>query len=354
MDDRQHETQLVAATESRRKRVLVVAPRIVATFTHQDVELLSASYDTELFSHKVSGSLAALSRRIDWADAVLIWFAGRHAAPAVWLARRHRKPVIQVVGGYEAAWIPEINYGINPRSLRACLLRWMLRRATRILAVSEETKAGILRVASDVAEKTNLVYNGVETSRFTSDSSALRNGVLSVGAIARSTLHKKGWDLFWQTAAAMPEVPFIAVGSATDQTARDFIAQRPPNLRWLGELHGPDLLKQFQAASVYFQGSRHESFSLALAEGMASGCVPVVSRKGALPEVAGDVGFYLDDLTPEAAVRAVTAALNAPPSHRIAARKRIIDNFDTEIRRRALTAIVEETLSAQSTCTDKS
>ncbi len=346
MDDhRYQERNDRDSTTPRRKRVLVVAPRMVATFTRQDVEILRSSFETELFSHKVSGSLRVLSRRIAWADAVLVWFAGRHAGPAVWLARRHRKPVIQIIGGYEAAWIPELSYGINPKSLRARLLRWVLRRSDRILAVSKTTEAGILRVAPDVDEAVRLIYNAVNTSRFTFEEDSSRAGVLCVGIISASTIHLKGWKLFWETAAAMPNVPFIAVGPAADQAARDLVARRPPNLEWLGERRGPDLLKQFQTASVYFQGSRHESFSLSLAEGMACGCIPVVSRYGALPEVAGDVGFYLDDLTPAAASRAVEAALNAAPSHRIAARQRIVGNFDVEMRRRALLAVVEEALS---------
>jgi len=286
-----------------------------------------------------------MSRRIARADAVVIWFAGIHAGPAVWLARQHKKPVIQIIGGYEAAWVPEINYGIDPRSMRASVLRWVLRHSTLILAVSKETESGVLRVAPDVAGKLRIVYNGVETSRFSIDDSVMRQGVLSVGLMNESTLVKKGWKLFWETAAAMPDTPFVAVGPALDQAARDLVAQSPPNLQWLGGLFGEDLLRQFQQASVYFQGSRHESFSLSLAEGMACGCVPVITRFGALPEVAGELGFYCEDLTPQSAARAVKAALDAPPNHRILARQRIMDNFDVEIRRRALTAIVEETLS---------
>lgn len=286
-----------------------------------------------------------MSRRIAAADAVVIWFAGHHGVPAVWLARRHKKPVIQIVGGYEAAWVPEIGYGINPRSLRARVLRWVLRRCAVIVAVSKETETGVRCVAPDVAGKLCLVYNGVDTDRFSIDAAIPRGGVLSVGMIAATTIVKKGWKLFWETAAAMPDTPFTAVGPALDQTARDFVAQCPPNLKWLGELHGATLLRQFQAASVYFQGSRHESFSLSLAEGMACGCVPVVTRYGALPEVAGDLGFYCEALTSESAARAVNAALSAPPEHRVAARQRIIDNFDVEIRRQKLVTIIEETLS---------
>jgi len=112
----------------------------------------------------------------------------------------------------------------------------------------------------------------------------------------------------------------------------------------LGELSSDELVRQYQQAAVYFQGSIHEAFSLALAESMACGCIPVVSRKGALPEVAGEVGYYLDDLSVESAVRAVNEALSAPEERRAAARQRIVDHFDLERRREALCHLVRETI----------
>lgn len=333
------------AGAASRRRVIVVAPSVLATFIRQDVELLRSVFDVDAFSYRISGSLVDMSQRIDRADVVVVWFAGRHSIPAAWLARRHKKPMIQIVGGYEATWVPEIGYGIDPASMRARVLRWVLHHATVLLAVSRDTESGILRIAPDVGKKVRLIYNGVDTAQFSIDETVPRRGVLSVGMMNESTLVKKGWKLFWKTAEAMPDVPFTAVGPALDQAARDLVAHCPPNLIWLGELQGQELLAQFRTASVYFQGSRHESFSLSLAEGMACGCMPVVTRYGALPEVAGELGFYCDDLTPESAERAVRAALAAPPNRRVAVRQRIIDNFDVGIRRQKLLAIVEETLS---------
>lgn len=52
----------------------------------------------------------------------------------------------------------------------------------------------------------------------------------------------------------------------------------------------PELYKK---AMVYAQLSYYESFGVALAEVMASGCVPVVIRKATLPEVAGECGIYV-------------------------------------------------------------
>jgi glycosyltransferase involved in cell wall biosynthesis len=183
-----------------------------------------------------------------------------------------------------------------------------------------------------------MIYNGVNTSDFECDTTGARGGVLCVGIVAANTIATKGWDLFWATAAAMPDVPFVAVGPTLDDEARRFVSQHPANLTWLGPLHGHELTSVYQRASVYFQGSWHESFSLSVAEAMACGCIPVVTRVGALPEVAGDIGFYLADRTVPSAVAAIRAALAAPPEHRVRARERIDSNFSAERRGELLRA----------------
>jgi glycosyltransferase involved in cell wall biosynthesis len=193
--------------------------------------------------------------------------------------------------------------------------------------------------------KTTRVYNAVDTSRFLLPQGLNRGGVISVGVINQSNLSRKGWSLFWKLAGRMPTLSFIAIGKAVDKEARELVTHRPSNLTWLGELSDDALVRQYQQAAVYFQGSAHEAFSLALAESMSCGCIPVVSRNGALPEVAGDVGCYLDDLSVESAVKAITEALQAPQERRTAARQRIVEHFDYERRREALCGLVRETIA---------
>ncbi len=328
----------------RRNRVLLVAPRLVATFTRQDLRILQTEFEAVLFPFQGLSSLPALRHEIKAADVVVIWFAGRHAAPAVWFAGRAGIPVVTIVGGYEAAWVPEIGYGIPPRSLHARIINWVLKHSAQVFSVSLDSDRDLKRHYPNVAGKVRLIYNAVDTSVYRTQMTSQRHGVLSVGSIASGTLANKGWTLFWQTAAAMPDISFIAVGPVADQAGRDMVSHCLPNLSWLGELRGDDLLCQYQMASVYFQGSVHESFSLATAEAMSCGCIPVVSHNGALPEVVGDAGFYLDDLSVPSAVKAIREALNAPPEGRHTARQRIVDNFDVEQRRLALCALVHEVI----------
>jgi glycosyltransferase involved in cell wall biosynthesis len=88
--------------------------------------------------------------------------------------------------------------------------------------------------------------------------------------------------------------------------------------------------------AVYVQLSAYESFGMALAEAMQCGCVPVVTRRGALPEVVGDAGWYVPYGDPDAAARAIREALDAPAAASRAARRRIIDHFPLDKRQHAL------------------
>jgi glycosyltransferase involved in cell wall biosynthesis len=64
-------------------------------------------------------------------------------------------------------------------------------------------------------------------------------------------------------------------------------------------------------AKVCCQLSYRESFGVAVLEAMACGCVPVVTRAGALPEVVGEAGHYVEYDDVDATVREIRSALKA-------------------------------------------
>ncbi len=334
-------------SRAKRPRVLLVAPNPVATFISQDFQVLQSEFDAVMLSYQNLTSIPHLRYEVRGADAMVIWFAGRHSPPAVWMARRRGIPVLTIIGGYEVFWIPEIRYGVPPGSLRARLLRWVLANSTRVAVVSRVMEERVSTLYPEIIAKTTRISNAVSTQRFQIGTAQKRQGVLCVGVINRSTLIVKGWRLFREAALQMPNEQFTAIGVVADRAGLEFVSKLPPNLTWLGAQYGADLIRRYQAASVYFQGSVHESFSLALAESMACGCIPVVSRNGALPEVAGDAGYYLDGLTPASAIKAITSALSASEERRTLARQRIIDNFDLERRRVALCDLVRQMLEAR-------
>ena len=102
-----------------------------------------------------------------------------------------------------------------------------------------------------------------------------------------------------------------------------------------GFVEDKEMLNILSQAKVYVQVSEHEAFGCAIAEAMLCECVPVVSRVGAIPEVVGDCGYYVDILDHKEKAEKIKLALKDTQTGKIA-RKRIIENFTLERRREEL------------------
>jgi glycosyltransferase involved in cell wall biosynthesis len=79
---------------------------------------------------------------------------------------------------------------------------------------------------------------------------------------------------------------------------------------------------------------------VALGEAMLCECIPVVTDKGALPEVAGDTGFYTQYGNVSQTISAIEKAMESQDKGK-QARKRIMENFSQECREKKLKEIVE-------------
>jgi glycosyltransferase involved in cell wall biosynthesis len=80
---------------------------------------------------------------------------------------------------------------------------------------------------------------------------------------------------------------------------------------------------------------------MALAEAMAAGCAPVMTRAGALPEVVGDAGVYAASADPGALATAIEHALAAGAPLGEAARARTAQCFPLDRRATGLAAVID-------------
>ena len=107
----------------------------------------------------------------------------------------------------------------------------------------------------------------------------------------------------------------------------------------MGYVPDEELLSWYQKAKVYVQVSAYESFGMSLAEAMLCECVPVVTERGALPEVVGDAGFYVAYEDDKATALGIKEALRSDKG--AYARRRIEDLFSIEKREKALIKAIE-------------
>lgn len=308
------------------------------SFVETDLEILQKHYDVKPFFFK-SSKILSLRRELKNCDVVFIWFASFHAYVT---ARLTRKPIVVVTGGYDVAGEKSINYGLMLHPIYKRMVRYVLKKATKILAVSEFNKKEIEKHLgmTDV----EVIYNSIDYNKF-KPKGKKEDIILTVGFVKKETWIRKGISEFIEVAQlfSLKDEPgrFVIVGKINDFMAENVakIKSETPNLKFTGFVSDEELLKWYQKAKVYCQLSRYESFGIAPGEAMLCECVPVVADNGALPEVVGDAGFYANHVDTEYTKHFVMEALKSKKGKK--ARERIKKLFPPEYRERELKRVID-------------
>jgi glycosyltransferase involved in cell wall biosynthesis len=209
---------------------------------------------------------------------------------------------------------------------------FVLNKATRILPFSKDAEKAALALVNDAAKLT-LIYLGVDVERFY-PSYPKKEKVLTVGAVWRRNLDRKGLETFVKSARYLENIEFVLVGQFMDDSIHYLRSIGSKNVRFTGFLPTSELIRHYQEAKVYVQVSGHEGFGLSLAEAMACECVPVVTDRGAIREVVGDTGIYVPYGDPVATAQGIKQALSSEKGG--PARQRIEEMFTVEKRGEAL------------------
>ena len=313
------------------------------SFVKNDAELLSNEFDVEkiIFTGRKKNirdlfyTIFKILSGILKNDISFCWFADSRAFFTVLFSRIFRKKSIVVIGGYEVANIPEINYGGALIKTSRFNVNFVLKYADRVLAVSQCSYREILEnYDSRNKDKIKIIYNGVNVNKFF-PGKIKEDLIITVGFVERTNLTRKGLETFVKAASFLPDNQFILIGKFKDESIEYLRSIATPNVTFAGFVSAEKLLEYYRKAKVYVQVSAHEGFGLSLAESMLCECVPVVTEKGAIPEVAGKTGFYVPYNEPEATAEAIQKALGSDKGKM--ARQRILDNYSLRKRGKLLT-----------------
>jgi glycosyltransferase involved in cell wall biosynthesis len=174
--------------------------------------------------------------------------------------------------------------------------RYVLRKYTRVVAVSDEVKQRLLK-AGVGAGNIRMVRNGIDLSPF--DGAILAHGegraadrAPVVGLVGRLAW-EKGVDLFLEAAAEVlveiPETRFKVVGEGPDREKLERMIDRlniHESVTLLGRRE--DMASQYASMDVMVSSSRQEGLPMAMLEGMASGLALVATAVGEVPKVVVD------------------------------------------------------------------
>jgi glycosyltransferase involved in cell wall biosynthesis len=329
-------------------RILFVHSRR-ASFITVDRELLAQRYEIrDLYQPGRGGNPVRVLRAMNGCDAVVGWWASWHTFWPITLAWLLRRPSALIVGGFDTANEPEIGYGYQQGGLRARLSRWIMRRADVLATNSAYSREEIERNTGIPRDRVTVMHHGVPDPFGALPEKPAEPLALTVGNVDRPNLERKGLRAFAAAAGELPEVEFVVAGRFVDDAGEELRTQAPPNLRLTGWIEEDELLDLYRRAAVYVQASRHEGFGVSVAEAMLAGCVPVVTRAGALPEVVGDTGVQIDVPAEPGAIAAATGeALARAPAAGAAARERVLREFSVSARAAALQDLVERALAGR-------
>ncbi len=322
-----------------KKHKILFVYRHPDTFVKKDLDILKEKYEVIPF-HTTKNLLKTTSKLV-WdmrkVNLVFIWFAGWHAFLAVIFAKIFKKKSVVVAGGYDVAYVPEINYGVFCSWWRGRLAKWVLENADIILPFSEYSKKEVLKNANPKQIET--VYLGFDSDKYKPRGKKVKS-VITVATVSKCNVLRKGLITIVESAKYLPNVQFLLVGKHSDESINVLKSHASSNIKFTGFLPFNKLLSYYQRAEVYLELLVHTGFGCAIAEAMLCGCVPVVTKIGSLPEVVGNVGFYVAHINPKETAETLKKALKSNKGKK--ARNRIKKLFRLDERKKELVSIIEK------------
>lgn len=296
-------------------KILFVRP-FKSSFIQKDLELLQKHYEVKVvdfeefnLNHltKIPKIIIETILGIIWADVSFSWFCDYHSYLAVKLSKFLKKKSVVIIGGYDVLQMPEIGYGalLNPKFHR--ILNYVLKNADKILSFSQDGAENARKYFS--TSKIEVIYLGLEQINYKKLNK--ENLVITTAYVKESNLKRKGLETFVKTAEYLPNTNFVLIGPPIDDSIEYLKSIAHPNVKFTGFISDDKLFDYYKKAKVYVQVSAHEGFGLAMAEAMSCECIPVVTDRGAIKEVVGPTGLYVEYENPKETANAIKKALKS-------------------------------------------
>jgi glycosyltransferase involved in cell wall biosynthesis len=277
------------------------------------------------------------------ADVIHAHWAIPTGPAAVHAARRMGLPSVITMHGGDVYVNPEQGYDFPTRWYVKPALRWTLRHAGALTAITEDCRQHALRAGAP-DESIHLVFNGTDLRRFSPapggkdrlDSPYGRHLIFA----CRQLFPRKGIRFLIEAAAQLkprfPDLKVVVAGDGFERPKLIHLAESlgiADDVTFLGWVANCDLPQYYRAAAVSVIPSLEEGFGIPAAEAMGCETPVVASDAGGLPEVVehGVTGLVVPRGDSAALAEAIGSLL-ADPTRRLemgrAGRQRALRLFD--------------------------
>jgi glycosyltransferase involved in cell wall biosynthesis len=340
-----------------KKSVLFVYVDFIS-FVKMDYKILSEKYQVTKYKYKLSKNLFIflfefikmslyLIKNIYKFDLLYCWFAGYHTLLPTFFFRIFRKESIVIIGGYDAAKVPELNYGAHTKKIYGWFVKRTADFATNLLTVSKFTQTEFFKYVNCKNKiKTKMIYNGVDINIFRRNYNVKKekNIITVCGASDIRTVLRKGVDFFVQVAFELPHYKFKIYG-LEEEAYRYISKEKPKNLEIFHRISHSKLINEFSKAKVACQFSRYEAFGVAILEAMCCECIPIGYDYGGTSEVINNSGYLIPELNSKHAAKCIEKAINSNNSIGKKVRQESIKNFSFEKREKEIMLLLKNLLN---------
>jgi glycosyltransferase involved in cell wall biosynthesis len=295
-------------------------------------------------------------RDIPWdCDLYFSWWASGSVLPMI-VAKLVRKPNIVVAGGNEAMFYRDSVSGrahgyLSMPVYKRVATRATLRFSTVVTVVSRFMVPDVTRLGG---RQVMVVPNCVDTDHFLPDSQEAKRYITTCFRLDEGPTVLKRGENFVRAAAKVlaqrEQEVFVIIGSKGDAYARLAMLVEELGIRdsviFTGGIHNNKVREWLVRSKCYVQISDTETFGVGVAEAMSTATPVVVSKRGALPELAGDLGTYVNHNSVASIADGLMQVLSMSSARREQLgdklRKSILARYRLEYRRNAIAAIARE------------
>jgi glycosyltransferase involved in cell wall biosynthesis len=191
------------------------------------------------------------------------------------------------------------------RALRSVLWHRSLRRAARVIAISEFVRDRAVAKLGLDSERVRVVPLGLDHDVLRPAAGGHEPFLLYPARPWPHKNHARLYEAFALIRGERPDLRLVLTGGG------DF-GRVPDGVDVLGHVTQEELVSLMQRASALVFPSLYEGFGLPPLEAMACGCPVACSNAGALPETVGDAALLFDPHNAQAIADAVLDMVDSP------------------------------------------
>jgi glycosyltransferase involved in cell wall biosynthesis len=208
----------------------------------------------------------------------------------------------------------------------AGLVRAHAHRADRIIVVSRFVAGEVQRVLGVAPDRISVCPNGAPEWRGPSAAQHAGGYLLFVGTIEPRKNIGGLLAAYAALLARRPDAPRLIIAGRADSEGEALLAaiHQPPftgHVEYRGYVPTEQREALFRGAQAFVLPSFEEGFGIPALEAMSAGVPVVVSNRGALPEVVGDAGLFIDPDDGESLTAALDRLLGDPDLRAVCARR---------------------------------